>query len=391
MQWSLPPQASNDVLSALWTVQLLLRDALHSIGITALVHGQPEWPFAQRLAAEIFVFDPGYAKRVVVCAAAICLMPVLLLAALLWRKGRAWLLGAACVLPWCLPWPDANLLLTAAVPTSFHASTTGFTAHGIAQGQQVYQQHCLRCHGEDGRGEGPDAAKLPMWPPTLNGALLWQRLEGELFWRVREGLTDRKGHQTMPGFARQLTNEQTWAVLDFLQAQAAGQTLARSGVWERPVRMPDATVQCRQSAASRTLRSLQGQRLRVVMAQPGVPWPSDDPRWVTVHMDAEQGDSVPATDPDAECVARGGEAVLALSLVVGVPPVQLAGYQVMVDRGGWLRVRGTPGQSNWSSDDLLCRATPGAGPALPERAGMDGLVQRMDAEPVRFLRGGFPH
>ena len=80
------------------------------------------------------------------------------------------------------------------------------------RGQAVYQQQCLRCHGADGKGEGVDAPHLPMWPPTLNGSLLWKRLDGELFWRIRHGLQARDGSPTMPGFASQLSDTQVWEV-----------------------------------------------------------------------------------------------------------------------------------------------------------------------------------
>lgn len=121
------------------------------------------------------------------------------------------------------PGPQAHLLLTPAVATSLHQSPTGFGAHGIVRGQAAYLQHCGRCHGTDGRGEGPDAAQLPQWPPNLNGALLWKRLDGELFWRVREGRHNRAGVQTMPGVGSALSDVQIWEVLDYLQAHAAGQ------------------------------------------------------------------------------------------------------------------------------------------------------------------------
>src|SRR5690606_8093499 len=35
----------------------------------------------------------------------------------------------------------------------------------IADGKKLYQQHCLSCHGKDGRGDGPkakDSAQMPM-------------------------------------------------------------------------------------------------------------------------------------------------------------------------------------------------------------------------------------
>jgi len=86
-----------------------------------------------------------------------------------------------------------------------------------------------------------------------------------------------------------------------------------------------------------------------------------------------------------------------------VPTAELPGYQLIVDRAGWLRARGSPGQAAWSEDDLVCRSSVTAPPvdvspasrggkaAAPAADGLQALIRRMDAEPVRLLRGGFPH
>jgi mono/diheme cytochrome c family protein len=302
-----------------------------------------------------------------------------------------WILAFAALL--LAPWPEAHLLLAPAVPTSLHQSPAGFTAQGIVRGQNLYQQYCLRCHGTDGRGEGPDAAQLPMWPPTLNGALLWKRLEGELFWRVRHGMTGRDSRVTMPGFDAQLSDAQVWDLLDFLQANASGQTLKESGVWTYPVRLPDAAVQCRNR--HRTVRSLAGQRLLVAVAGPNFNMPADDPRLVTLQTGLPFTPLVPS---DPECRVDLLEFTTALSLVLGVPAGQLGGQQLLTDKQGWLRARGQPGQAAWSEDDLICRTTamtksPSIKPLKTPTVGdgLDRLLRRMDAEPVRWLRGGFPH
>jgi mono/diheme cytochrome c family protein len=309
-----------------------------------------------------------------------------------WRRRRRVVLAVA-VLPLLLaPWPQASLLFTPAWAASLHRSPTGFNAASIVAGQAVYQQHCLRCHGADGRGEGPDAARLPMWPPTLNNTLMWRRLDGELFHHVRAGLRGRDGAITMPGFAGVLSDEQVWQVLDYLQANASGQTLREAGAWVYPVRLPDAPVRCRQGRRQ-TLTDFTGQRVRLTVFAPGAALPQDDPRIDTVVLGAPPG-------ADVACRLDSPEAADALALVLGVPLDELPGHQVLADRDGWLRVRGQPG-SAWSEDDLVCKASTvpqagstGAGPppgtALPE-AGLDALIRRMDAEPVRARRGGFPH
>ena len=389
MDWALPPAVLNGLLAGLQEAQLALRAALHALGLAPDIHGQPAWPFASRIAGEMLVMDAGHARRVIVSATCLALAVLTLAVSIFWRRAwpGLWALALAALL--LAPWPQAGLLLTPATPTSFHASSGGFTAEGIVRGQRIYQQDCLRCHGADGRGEGPDAPGLAMWPPTLNGSLLWKRLEGELFWRVRHGLQGRDGRATMPGFEQRLSDAQIWEVLDFLQAQAAGQMLKESGAWANPVRMPDGPVHCVRGNRA-TARSLTGQRLRLVVPVAGAPALADDPRLVTLQILAPDALHAAA---NPECEMAGAAAAASLALVLGVPAGQLPGYQVMVDRQGWLRAVGKPGQAGWSEDDLVCRvgAAPQARSALPAADGLDALIRRMDGEPVRLLRGGFAH
>ena len=385
MAWSSPAEGLTLLLSALQEAQLGLRAVLHALGLAPDIHGQPGWPFAYRIAGEMLALEAGHARRVAICIACLLLAGLSLAVSLLGRRARPGLWALAAVVLLLAPWPEAHLLLAPAVPTSLHVSPTGFTAQGIVRGQAVYAQQCVRCHGADGRGEGVDAAQLPMWPPTLNGSLLWKRLDGELFWRVRHGMQARDGSSTMPGFRLQLSDADVWEVLDYLQANAAGQMLKESGGWSYPVRMPDAAVVCRHQAP-RSLHSLGGQRLRVLTDADPL---QDDPRLVSVYT------AVDATDPECQASTSGRQDLrIALSLVLGIEPAQLAGHQLLVDRDGWLRARGQPGQAGWSASDLVCRASTVPRTVVASAAaedGLDGLIRRMDFEPVRLLRGGFPH
>jgi mono/diheme cytochrome c family protein len=39
----------------------------------------------------------------------------------------------------------------------------------IARGEAVFAEHCARCHGPEGRGDGPDGAELDPAPADLRG------------------------------------------------------------------------------------------------------------------------------------------------------------------------------------------------------------------------------
>lgn len=385
-----PPEPAwlNPLLDALQWTQLGLLQLLHAVGLAGDAHGQPAWPWAWRLAGENLRTDLGQARRLALTLALAALALLLALAAAAWRRRRLPLLVAAGAPLLAAPWPAAEVLWAAAQPTSFHqAPAGGFSAASIARGQQLYAQHCAACHGADGRGHGPLAAQQPVWPPDLAGPLLWRRADGDLLGHLLAGMRDpRSGRPTMPAFGGLLGDGDAWALIDFMKAQGAGQSLRVAGAWLQPVRLPEMTVRCG-AQAPRPLASWQGQRLRLVTQDGAAPLPLEDPRLVTIVLRAPGG-------PDtAGCVADSSEAWQALALIAGLPaPQRLAGTQFIADRAHWLRARTAPGAAGWTDDDLLCRAGPAPRPeAPPTQDGLGSLIARMDAEPVRLVKGGLVH
>lgn len=380
----------NALVALLQTVQAGLLQVLAWLGLAGTSHGQPAWPWPLRLSGENLSIDLGQARRMALTLLVLALVAVLLATALAWRKRRWLLLATVPMLLLLAPWPQPEVVLVPAYPTSFHRSPTGFTAESITQGHALYEQHCAACHGADGRGQGPLAAAQPVWPPDLAGPLLWRRADGDLLWRVLHGTSDRHGSSTMPAF-EQLADGEAWALIDFMKAQSAGQVLQATGAWSAPIALPEVIVRC-EGRSPRALSTWRGQRVRVLARGPATAPAPEDPRVVTVQLVPAAQQAQQAQPQEADCVVDSSAAWDAFALIAGTE--HLEGTQLLADRDGWLRARSAPGNPGWSEDDLLCRtaSAPGAPQDVPQPGdGLGALIARMDAEPVRFLRGGFVH
>jgi len=89
----------------------------------------------------------------------------------------------------------------------------------VAGVASIYKTSCLDCHGPQGRGDGKQAKGLSKKPADLVQHLP-HHTDGEIFWKVSEG------KRPMPGFKKDLKEEQRWDVVNYLrkviQAPAKG-------------------------------------------------------------------------------------------------------------------------------------------------------------------------
>ncbi|WP_296225611.1 c-type cytochrome [Ralstonia sp. UBA689] len=359
----------------------------YAVGLTGDVHGQPAWPWAVRIAGETLLIDLGQARQLGMTLIAVALSLAAVLAALLVRRWRAVLLGVATGLLVVAPWPS-SVVLSSAVPTSLHASPTGFSLASIAQGARVYGTDCASCHGADGRGEGPLAATLTRWPPTVVGPLLGRRADGELFWHIAHGMRDAQGADTMPAFANRLSDADIWAVLDYMKVLAASGGV-RAGGWPQPVALPALSVRCGNAPDKPLAAWREGQRVRIVAVGATSALPLEDPRFQTLLVTPDGALPSLTGSFQARCVVTGRDAWPIFAAIAGVTPQTFSGTQLLADRNGWLRARGELG-STWSDADFLCTSTARNAEA-PRAGGLDTLIARMDAEPVRYVKGGFNH
>lgn len=388
--------SSQDWLNALLVlihhVQLALLRLWHALGLREDSHGQASWPWAHRVVGETLLIDLGLARQVAWSLVAVASAGIALALALPWRRRRPVLLAFAALALSVAPWPAASLVFGPAVPTSFHISPTRFSVDSIARGARIYTQNCAACHGKDGRGEGPLAATLTRWPPTLVSQLLARRADGEMFWRIQHGMRDEEGHSTMPAFSARLGDADTWAVLDYLKALAAGTGASVYGDWPLPLALPDVTVRCGREAARPLAQWRAGQRVRVVAFDGNpVSIPLDDVRFKTllVTRDGEVPPGVPRSRTD--CTAAAVQAWSVFARIAGVPETAFGGTQLLADRSGWLRAKGT-GKKVWSDADMLCKSgQPATASGGTTEGGLEAVLRRMDAEPVRFVKGGFMH
>jgi mono/diheme cytochrome c family protein len=88
----------------------------------------------------------------------------------------------------------------------------------LAAGRKLFASKCQRCHGPKGKGDGPDATGDHAETMDLtNPARGAHNPDGIVFHKIRTGRVKPR----MPAFAEELTPEQTWAIVAFVQSLRA--------------------------------------------------------------------------------------------------------------------------------------------------------------------------
>ncbi|NMC14202.1 MAG: c-type cytochrome [Chloroflexi bacterium] len=81
-------------------------------------------------------------------------------------------------------------------------------------GKKAFQDYCVRCHGEQAKGDGIDAAKLSSPPANIADLAFMSRMSSQDLYRsITIGLSP-----DMPPFGNILSEEDRWAIIDYLRS-----------------------------------------------------------------------------------------------------------------------------------------------------------------------------
>jgi mono/diheme cytochrome c family protein len=86
----------------------------------------------------------------------------------------------------------------------------------IESARSIYLDKCSQCHGDAGKGDGPQGKMYDPAPGNLTDAKRMSTLtDGELFYQISEG------RKPMPAFKKRFTEEQRWQLVLFVRSFAA--------------------------------------------------------------------------------------------------------------------------------------------------------------------------
>ena len=97
-------------------------------------------------------------------------------------------------------------------------------AEHVKRGRSLFMKHCVTCHGNEGRGDGPSARlharRSGYAPRDLSREDLQQSLtDGEMFWKMTNGW--RPGGKTvMPGLGDEVSEEDRWRIVLYVRSLA---------------------------------------------------------------------------------------------------------------------------------------------------------------------------
>lgn len=94
------------------------------------------------------------------------------------------------------------------------------SAVAMASARLIYLDKCAQCHGDSGKGDGPEGKMYDPAPGNFTDVKrMSTRTDGELFYQISQG------RKPMPAFKKRLSEEQRWQLVLLVRSFAAPATV----------------------------------------------------------------------------------------------------------------------------------------------------------------------
>ncbi len=89
----------------------------------------------------------------------------------------------------------------------------------VRKGKKNYEQHCVICHGDRGRGDGATAYFLTPQPADLKGMshIMTMATDNYMYWAITEG--GMPIGSDMPAFKKLLSEDEIWSVIHYIEQE----------------------------------------------------------------------------------------------------------------------------------------------------------------------------
>jgi putative copper resistance protein D len=333
-------------------------------------HVQPDWPFSFRWDWSLLDKTAGIHDQIGhsifwavggALAMALCTL----------APKRLRMLTAAAGLGLCLYAGIRFLVLISvdAYPTTYKRPTVPYQAISIANGALLYvNSGCPACHGSSGYGDGPLAARLQPKPADLTAPHANSHTAGDLFWWISYGVKE----SAMPGFAKELNEEDRWDLINFLRALSDSERSRNLGPMiegDPWLIAPDFAYGTR-AGASRTLREHRGSKI-VLLVLSGPTGVEDRveklaaalPRLQSAGFEIivvpQSGKGASSNDSSFNVSEGVTEILESYGLLARSYPDETLlthppGAEFLIDRQGYIRARWLPSEGDaWNDIDAL--------------------------------------
>jgi mono/diheme cytochrome c family protein len=81
----------------------------------------------------------------------------------------------------------------------------------LARGREIFDMHCIVCHGAEGRGDGLVGQKFVPQPMELNFDYVQLQPDGQIFYTISHGSL------AMPFYREAIAAEDRWHVVNFIK------------------------------------------------------------------------------------------------------------------------------------------------------------------------------